>query len=284
MKTASFLLIKFSLILSISLLVTLFPGVGCKSGTSVSNPFAKKPQPTDPKTPAAIDNVHITTPPEKYTKDSALENSQKEKSLAQKGKYEQYPGREKNETTKIAMNSSSASNAYQQSGSSSLSTQGSVPGFVSPAQNGLSENRTSSSGMSSSSGLQYQAGNASANNYSGSNASANAGTMPAGNYPMASSASAPMGNYPVANNQAQVYSTVPQGNSVSQGNVYPVTGNGSSGVYGISNGNSSYSANNTYPMSNNSPNVNSSAAGNNLSSQGSTASGSTFAPGSIGGF
>lgn len=309
MKTASFLLVKFSMILSLSLFVILFPGGGCKSGTSVSNPFAKKPQPTDPKTPAAIDNVQITTPPEKYTKDTGSEKSNGEKSLAQKGKYEQYPGREKPETAKIAMGNSPVSNTYPTSGSTSLATQEGIPGFVSPASNPSSGNRSLSGAPNISSGQQYQnqSGNVPVNNYSGSNSLPNVNSVPSGNYPMAASASAPMGNYPMTNNpmtnnQASTYSSNPQGNA------YPSMSmsNGNTGVYGTSNGNSSYSANNTY--SNNNANTanntyalnntypsqsnsissntspNSMSMGNNLGGTSSGTSGNTFAPGSIGGF
>ncbi len=268
MKTSSFFLFRFCFTLILFLLVI---GSGCQTGMQVSNPFAKKPQPTDPKTPAAIDNIKLTAPPEKYTK-SGSEKENNGNSLAQKGKYEQYPGGKKAEAPKVAMNNSGRTETY--AGGSPSPAQGSVPGFISNQPSAAptgTPNSYSTQNINSGSGF-----NAPAAGYSAPSAGYT-------NQPMPQAAgSSPIGSWSSVNNATQNISP-PASSSVSQTNAWPVPAQGYSagsyntgsaaptGTYGSVSPNGSYSAG---PQNGSAPSTN-----------GYTGSvGNTFAPGSIGGY
>ncbi len=103
---------------------------GCKSGWTKGNPFAPKPKPASTKTPAEIDGVQLTPPPEKYSKEiTKKEDKKSDTSLAQKGKYEKYQPARQEEVAQVAMNTHNTSSTAT---AGTNSTGGSVPGFNVP--------------------------------------------------------------------------------------------------------------------------------------------------------
>lgn len=82
--------------------------MGCKTGTKIDNPFAKKPKLPSADTPAAIDGIQLSAPPEKYSKELTKNGDTSGGKLAQKGKYE-------SESTGSATPQMAMNNSYNES-------------------------------------------------------------------------------------------------------------------------------------------------------------------------
>ncbi|MDO5552278.1 MAG: hypothetical protein Q4G68_00825, partial [Planctomycetia bacterium] len=120
---------RVNALLLIVLVLSLSLATGCKSGWKMGNPFGHKPKAPSRETPAEIDGIQLSEPPEKYSREfTKSEKKEDEHSLVQSGQYESFPSSDTLEPPQISRV------AMSQDGAGGASN-GGIPSFTSIADN-----------------------------------------------------------------------------------------------------------------------------------------------------